>query len=165
MTSSYITYLLDYMDEVRRLHRADQSVYSLECWDGSAAYFQDNERFSELRDIDGNPAGDVPRGEPILLTADPKLNEEDFQRVECQTVQILSDDVWWTAYVRHTNIRIESAHVDKKTLLRILRSLGGTRKSSSRPGAKPVHPALQHIHDLLYLDMKNGREVYDVDKS
>ena len=82
----------------------------------------------------------------------------DFHGVECQTVQILSDDVWWTAYVRHTNIRIESAHVEKKILLRILRSLGGARESRGRPKAKPVHPALRHIHDLLYLDMKNGRE-------
>jgi hypothetical protein len=164
MTVPYITYLLGYMDEVRRLHRADNSVYSLECWDGSAAYFQDNERLSELRDVDGTPAGDVPTGEPILLTADPKLNEEDFQRVDCQTVQILSDDVWWTACVKHTNIRIDSAHVEKKILLRILRSLGGVRESRSRPAAKLVHPALRHIHDLLYLDMKDGRESYNADK-
>ena len=170
MTADYIAYLLGYMDEVRGLHRIDSSVYSLECWDGSAAYFQDNDRLAELRDVDGNPAGDVPRGEPILLTADPKFKEEDFQRVDCQTVQILSDDVWWTAYVRHTSIRIESAHVEKKTLLRILRSLGGARAPAApaRPaqkGAKPVHPAIQHIHDLLYLDMKNGRELYDSEKN
>ncbi len=32
MTAEYISYLLDYMDEVRRMHRADNAVYSLECF-------------------------------------------------------------------------------------------------------------------------------------
>jgi hypothetical protein len=164
ITAQYINYLLGYMDEVRRLHRADNAVYGLECWDGSPAYFQDNDKLQELCDIDGNLAGDVPRGEPILLTADPQFGEADFQRVECQSVQVLSEDVWWTAYVKHTNIRIESAHIEKKTLLRILRSLGIARPS--RP-AKPklFHQAVRRIHDLLYLDMQNGREFYNPDKS
>jgi len=163
MTKEYITYLLGYMDEVRRLHRADDSVFSLECFDASPRYFQDNDKLGELRDIDGNLAGEVPRGEPILLTSDPKFGDDDFQRVECQSVQIVSDDVWWTAYLKHTNTRIESAHVEKKTLLRILRSLGSER--DSRPTTrKAVHPAIQRIHDLLYLDTKDGRKAYDPNK-
>ena len=165
MTAEYITYLLNYMDDVRRLHRADNAVYSLECWDGSPGCFRLNDKLQELRDIDGNLAGDVPRGEPILLAADPQFDEADFQRVECQSVQILSEDVWWTAYVKHTNIRIESAHVDKKTLLRIYRSLGGVRESRGQAKAKPIHPAIRRIHDLLYLDMQDGREFYNPEKS
>ena len=31
MTAEYILYLLGYMEEVRRMHRADDAVYSLEC--------------------------------------------------------------------------------------------------------------------------------------
>jgi len=165
MTAEYVSYLLDYMDEVRRLHRSDNAVYSLECWDGSPACFKSNDKLQELRDVDGDLAADVPRGESILLTADPKFDEGDFQRVECQSVQILSEDVWWTAYVKHTCIRIESAHVEKKTLLRILRSLGGTRKCRSQPKARPIPPVVRQIHDLLYLDMMNGREFYNPEKS
>ncbi|MCY2928818.1 MAG: hypothetical protein NTV86_04865 [Planctomycetota bacterium] len=165
LTAEYLTYLLGYMDEVRRLHRADDSVYNLECWDGRAAYFKDNDWFQELRDIDGKLVADLPKGEPILLAADSQFDEADFQRVECQSVQIVSEDLWWTAYVKHSNIRIESAHVDKKTLLKILRSLGGVWKSRRHAKARLVPPAVQRIHDLLYLDMKNGREIYDPDKS
>ena len=164
MTAEYIAYLLSYMDEVRRMHRADNAVYSLECWDGSPVYFKSNDKLQELRDVDGDLAADVPRGEPILLTADPKFDEGNFQRVECQSVQILSEDVWWTAYVKHTGIRIESAHVEKKTLLRILRSLGGTRKHRSQPKARPIPPVVRQIHDLLYLDMMNGGECYNPEK-
>ena len=165
MTVEYIAYLLDYMDEVRRMHRADNAVYSLECWDGGPLYFQSNDRLQELRDVNGDLAADAPRGEPILLTADPKFNEADFQRVECQSVQVLSEDVWWTAYVKHTNIRIESGHVEKKTLLRILRSLGGTRERRSQPKARPIPPVVRQIHDLLYLDIVDDRDVYNPEKS
>ena len=31
MTAEYILYLLGYMEEVRRMHQADDAVYSLEC--------------------------------------------------------------------------------------------------------------------------------------
>jgi hypothetical protein len=164
MTAEYILYLLGYMDEVGRMHRADDAVYSLECWDGSFSYFQFNDKLEDLRDVDGNLAVDVPRGEPILLTADPQFREDDFQRVECQTVQIISEDVWWTAYVKHTNTRIESAHVEERTLLRILRSLGGDWKHGGNPRVNPTLPSVRRIHDLLYLDMKNGREFYNPDK-
>lgn len=34
---------------------------------------------------------------------------------------------------------------------------------NARPTA--VHPAIQRIHDLLYLDMKDGQEFYDPDKN
>ena len=165
MTAEYILYLLGYMDEVSRMHRADNAVYSLECWDGSSLYFQFNDRLGEIRDVDGNPAVDVPRGEPILLTADPQFKEDDFQRVECQTVQIISEDVWWAAYVKHTNTRIESAHVEKRTLLRILRSLGGAGERRGKPRAKPIPPAIRQIHDLLYLDMRGKRTFYNPDKA
>jgi hypothetical protein len=165
MTAEYVAYLLAYMDEIRRLHRADNSVYSLECWDASPAYFRSNDKLQELRDVDGDLAGDVQPGEPILLTAAPGFSEDDFQRVECQTVQVAKDGVWWTAYVKHTKIRIESAHIEKKTLLRIFRSLGGVRESRGRAKAKSIHPVIRRIHDLLYLDMENGREFYSPDKN
>ena len=164
MTVEYISYLLNYMDEIRRMHRADNAVYSLECWDGSPGYFRDNDKFGELRDVDGDLAGDVPEGEPILLAVDPKFNEDDFQRVDCMSVQILIEDVWWTAYVKHTGIRIESGHVEKKTLLRIFRSLGGNWESRRHAKARPVPPTIRRIHDLLYLDTKDGRESYDPDR-
>ncbi len=164
MTAEYISYLLGYMDEVRRMRRADNGIYAIKCWDATPSLFRLNDKFQELRDVDGDLAADVPQGEPILLTADPSFREEDFQRVECQTVQVTNDDVWWSAYVKHTGIRIESAQIQKKTLVRIQRSLGIARP---RPPAKPKpsHPGIRRIHDLLYLDMQDGRESYDPDKS
>ena len=97
MTVEYVAYLLDCMDEVRRLHRADNAVYSLECWDAGPSYVPCSDKLEGLRDVDGNLVGDVPRGEPILLTADPSFEEEDVQRVDCQTVQVSRDEAWWTA--------------------------------------------------------------------
>ena len=67
-------------------------------------YFHSNDRFQELRDVDGNVAADTPRGEPILLTAGPGLDEEGFQRVEGQMANVAQDGIFWTAYVKHSDI-------------------------------------------------------------
>jgi hypothetical protein len=164
MTAEYVAYLLGYMDQVRTLHRADNGVYAIKCWDASPRLFRSNDKLQELRDVDGDLAADVQPGEPILLTAAPGFSEDDFQRVDCQTVQISNEDVWWTAYVKHSGIRIESAQIQKKTLLRIQRSFGIAQPSrTAKP--KPSHSAIRRIHDLLYLDMKNGREFYNPEKS
>ena len=165
MTAEYVAYLLGYMEEVRRLHRSDMAVYAIECWDAGAAYFRFNERFRSLRDIDGDVLMDVPRGEPILLTADPRFAEADHAQVDCRTVQVSKDDAWWTAYVKHTDIRIESAHVPVKTLLRIQRSCGGAGKPRKPDKARPVDPAIRKIHDLLYLDERGGRQFYNPNKA
>ena len=122
MSANYVAYLLKYMDKVKQLHQADENVYALECWDAGPVYFRFNDSFEQITDIDGNLAPDVPRSEPILLETGPQFNEEDFSRVECQTVNVLKDEVWWTAYVKHANTRIESAPILKKTLLKIQRS-------------------------------------------
>ena len=164
MTAIYVADLLGYMDEVVRLHKADDSVYNIECWDATPSYFRLNDRMEAIRDIGGDLAVEVPRGDPILLTADPRFKEADFQRVDCRTVQVATDEVWWTAYVKHSGIRIESAQIQKKTLLRIQRSFGIAH--STRPAKpKPSHQVARRIHDLLYLDMKNGREFYSPDKN
>jgi hypothetical protein len=165
MAAFYMADLLWYMDEVARLHRADDSVYNIECWDGTPSYFRFNDRLEEIRDIYGDLAIDVPRGDPILLTANPSFGEEEFQRVECQTVQTAEDEVWWTAYVKHTNVRIETARVSKKILLKIWNRF--PKEEGSCPAKRPVppHPAVRQIHDLLYLDMQGARTFYNPDKA
>ncbi|MGB2966161.1 MAG: hypothetical protein WBD14_01970, partial [Phycisphaerae bacterium] len=99
------------------MRRADESLYSIELWDATAAYFRWNLRLENVQDVYGESAADVPRGEPVLLTDDPGFEREDFQEVECRTVQAAEDEVWWTAYVKHTNVRIETAHIPRKVFL------------------------------------------------
>lgn len=123
LSAEYVANLLKYMEHVRQLHRTDKSMYSLECWDASPAYFSSNDAMQELRDVDGALAVDAPRGEPILLAEPPKIAEGHFQRVECQTVGVSRDSIWWTAYVKHTDTRIDTFPVPRKTLLRIRRIL------------------------------------------
>lgn len=165
LTPEYVADLLWYMAEAARLHRADDSVYDLECWDATPSYFRFNDRLEEIRDIYGDLAVDVPRGEPILLTADPAFGEEEFQRVECQTVQVSGDEVWWTAYVKHTNVRIETARVSKKVLLKIQDRFPEEDRRYTGKRPVPPHPAVRQIHDLLYLDMRNSREFYNSEKA
>jgi len=164
MTAIYVADLLWYMDEVVRLHKADDSVYNIECWDATPSYFRLNDRLEAIRDIHGDLAVDVPRGDPLLLTADPQFKEDDFQRVDCRTVQVATDEVWWTAYVRHTDVRIETAHVSKKTLLKIWNRFPKEEGGYVARRPVPPHPVVREIHDLLYLDMRGTRMFYSPDK-
>ena len=165
MSAAYVADLLWYMDEVARFHRADDSVYNLECWDSTPSYFRFNDRLEVVRDIYGDLAVNVPRGDPILLTEDPKFGEEEFQRVECKTVQVSVDEVWWTAYVKHTNVRIESARVSRKTLLKIQDRFPEEERRHTGKRSMPPHPAIRSIHDLLYLDMRGERTFYNPGKT
>jgi len=122
LSRPYVSDLLRYMEQVSQMHEADKTVYSLALWDTTAAYFPFGERLEEIRGVDGDLAVDVPRGEPILLAVRPEIAEEDLQRVDCQTVHVSRDEVWWTAYVKHSNIRIETAPIPQRVLLRVLGS-------------------------------------------
>ena len=122
MTAKYVAHLLQYMDKVAEMQQADGSVYNLECWDSNPRFFCWSEKLDEL------PESYV--GQPNLLNADPQFDENDLQRVECQTVRISEDDACWTAGLRHTDISVETDYVSKGTLLRILRSLGGTQSTT-----------------------------------
>jgi len=165
ITPDYVDDLLWYMGEVARMRRADESLYSIELWDATAAYFRWNLRLENVQDVYGESAADVPRGEPVLLTDDPGFEREDFQEVECRTVQAAEDEVWWTAYVKHTNVRIETAHLPRKVLLEIRRRFPCAERGGSPRRPVPVHPAIRQIHDLLYLDVRGSQEFYNPDKA
>ena len=164
VTPKYVVWLLEHMNRIARMGETDNSVYSLACWDGSASYLRFSDKLVQIPDTDGNPAADVPRSEPILLAGVLGLDDTDFQRVECGMVHIAKDEVWWSCVVKHTDVRIETAHVGRDTLRRIH---GHLRPGEANPASgehTEVHPALQRIHDLLYLDHRNGKGVWDPDK-
>jgi hypothetical protein len=160
MTAEYVIHLLRHMDKVAGLQQVDEGVYALECWDSSPGFFCWNDKLEELSDILGNSVVNSSIGEPVLLDADPRFGEEHFQRVECLTVQISEDDVWWTACVKNANTRIETDHVPKETLLEILDSFGESHEPCSMDGDS----AVRRVHDLLYLDADGDREYFNPEK-
>ena len=164
MTPDYVEDILWYMSEVARMRRADENLYSIELWDATPTYFRWTLRLETVQDIYGESAADVPRGESVLLTEDPRFAEEDFQEVECRTVQAAEDEVWWTAYVKHTNVRIETAHIPRKVLLEIRKRFPPADRGGSPRRPVAVHPAIRQIHDLLYLDVRGSQEFYNPDK-
>ena len=121
LTPAYVKELLQYRNMVTFLHWADDRIYNLEYWDATCRYFRNNDQLVGLKDIQGQPISNMPRGEPIILGSVPEIAEDDFQQVECQTVQVGTQDIWWVGYVKHTNIRIETAHINYRVLERLPR--------------------------------------------
>jgi hypothetical protein len=115
-TPEYVVGILKYMDLVTRLHRKDQSLYCLERWDSEAQYLSYTEELETIQDVRSRMVTEIPRGEPILLSDEPELPDAALVRVECATIQISPIEVWWTAYIKHTDDRAQTMHLAKRVL-------------------------------------------------
>lgn len=133
LTPVYVNELLQYRNLVSFLYRADQMIYALECWDATPLYFRANETFDDLKDIYGKPVSDISCGEPTILDSDPELADEDIQWTECQSVQVGHDELWWVAYVKHSNIRIETVHIRADVLDTVQRLFPPADKNTDTP--------------------------------
>ena len=121
LTPEYVVEILKYMDLVARLYKKDNHLYCLKRWDYGAQFVSWFEHLETIRDVRDRIASDIPRGEPILLSVELELPDTAFVRVECMTIQISHNDVWWTAYIKHTSDRVESMRISKKVLRDIQR--------------------------------------------
>lgn len=148
LTPAYVNGLLQYRNLISFLYRADRTIYCLECWDPTPLYFRTNETFECLKDIHGQAVGDIPRGEPIILSSDPEMSDEDFQSIECQTVQVSHDELCWAAHVKHSNIRIGTTYINYKVLETIQRRFPTQGMRTRKRGlARVVKPEILGIKD------------------
>ena len=119
LTPAYIKELLRYQGMVAFLHWADDRVYNLEYFDDTCRFFRDNDKLRGLQDIHDHPIEYIIPHDPIILGRDPEIAEDDFQPVACQSVSVGAREFWWVGFVKHTNIRIETAHIDYRLLRKI----------------------------------------------
>ena len=130
LTPAYVKELLQYRNMVSFLHWADDRLYNLEYFDDTCRYFRDNDQLVGLKDIHDRPIGGMPKGEPVILGSVPEIAAYDFSEVECQTVQVGTQEIWWVGYVKHTNIRIETAHINCRVLERLPRRFSHRQERS-----------------------------------
>ena len=116
LAPAYIKELLQYRNLVSFLHWADDRLYNLEYFDDTCRYFRDNDQLVGLKDIHDRPITKMPRGEPVILSSIPEITAYDFSEVECRSVSVGTQEIWWVAYINHTNIRIETAHINCRVL-------------------------------------------------
>ncbi len=164
MTADYVADLLWYTEEVRQLYKVDDSIYALECWDGTPSYFRFNEKLETLKDFRGKLAVKVPKGVPILLTAEPGI-----QGGRLSAGRLLHGP---GGQERGLVVGLRQAHQRPHH-----DCPGFQRDPAEDPGSvhegRRCFPAEEtstcascraQIHDLLYLDMKNERFYYDAEK-
>ena len=126
MTLEYVAKLLKYMAQARRIWKADNHVSCVERWDNSGRYLGFNDKMESLRDIHGTLLCDVSGEDPILLNGDPQFPETAFSRVECQALHVSHDGLWYSTYIKNSNVRLETSEVSRKTLCLIRKSFNPT---------------------------------------
>lgn len=115
LTRNTLAELLSYCSVIETLQEQNSLVYSLECWDATPVCISQCDELHELVDINGLVFDDRVNGQPFWPTSDLP-DSLDYQPIDCQTIVIGSDEIWWSCYIKHTSVRLESAHVSKDQL-------------------------------------------------
>ena len=115
LTRDTLAELLSYCSFMETLQQQNPWVYNLECWDASPVCISQCDELFNLVDVSGLIFDDRVNGQPFWPTTDLP-NGLDYQPIDCQTVQISSDEIWWSCFIKHTLMRLESSHVSKETL-------------------------------------------------
>jgi hypothetical protein len=108
--------ILEYMDEAARVREKIDSLYCLDIFDYSTqafSYFEaGGELLDEISGFDGNDLTEVPEGFEIP--------EDNYQRTECDSVEVQENSFKWKMFVKHTDVRISSPQLDKELLEKIV---------------------------------------------
>ena len=115
LSRSYLAELLSYCSVIETLKQQTLWIYNLECWDASPVCISQCDELFNLVEMNGLVFDDRINGQPFWPTSDLP-DGLDYQPIDCQTVQIGSDEIWWSCYIKHTSVRLESAHVSKDQL-------------------------------------------------
>ena len=115
LSRAYLAELLSFCSMIETLQQHNSWIYNLECWDVSLVCISQCDLLYDLTDSAGLVFDDRLNGRPFWPTT--KLPDDlDYQPIDCKTVQIGSDEIWWSCFIKHTSVRLESAHVSKDQL-------------------------------------------------
>ena len=115
LTRETLAEWLSFCSFIETLQQQNPWVYNLECWDASPVCISQCDELFDLVDINGLVFDDRVNGQSFWPATDLP-DGLDYQPIDCQTVQIGSDEIWWSCYIKHTSARLESAHISKDQL-------------------------------------------------
>jgi len=104
--------ILGYMMTASTIRTLDARFYKLSFWDDAEIFGYHEDMPKEWEDLDDIIP--IPNGLPE--TADPK----DYARIECTTLNVTPEGIFWSGYIKHTSIRWESWFVSKEMLEELL---------------------------------------------
>ena len=106
--------LIDAFAKARDDSNLGTSLYKLVLWNYDVSYVAVG--------VDEEYEGDVwdDRAAP-LDDKDPRVAEylENKVRMECETINVCDDRVYWQAILKHSSVRLESGSISKATLEKI----------------------------------------------
>ena len=114
--------------------------------------------------LDLNNNGSRDSGEPERVDEDPDVdNQNDFE----PGIRSIDDDGWQLERAQRSRMALFDMHKPSIAQVHGHCLAGGTdivvENRAGMPQQDAVHPAVRQIHDLLYLDVQDGREFYNPD--
>ena len=109
---------LGYINEINEL-RNIPSIYNLQTFDYSVTYFSFYEELGGLID-EFEKTNKLKLFEDVVICPDDyEIPTEAIQRTECNILNIMKDTIKWNAFVKHTNIEVETKHISIDILKQI----------------------------------------------
>lgn len=106
LTKEQIDEILSKCEAAQLLEEKDSTFYKLE-------YFDYTPDWLENYDLPDDIAERIEGDETVVITEE--LNAEPVC-VDCSALNIKPNKVFWSGYIKHTNIRVETAMISVETL-------------------------------------------------
>lgn len=108
--------LLCLMEEADRMKKVYPELYGLELWDGSPDWIESagtvNEETAGLLDV-------LNSENECIEQEDIDTEGAEMSRVECGTIFVQPDEVYWLAIVKHTDVKVETSALLLKDIEKI----------------------------------------------
>ena len=104
--------ILGYMMTASTIRTLDARFYKLSFWDDAEIFGYHKGMPKEWKDLDDI----IPMPIGLPGTADPK----DYARIECTTLNVTPESIFWAGHIKHTSTRWESWSVSKEMLEKLL---------------------------------------------
>ncbi|MBE3095513.1 MAG: hypothetical protein IMZ44_00105 [Planctomycetes bacterium] len=114
------------MDLVQTLVAA-HGLHAVEWVDDSPDYYGGDDDADEL-DEDETPP---PRWDHGESPVSPWSHGESPGRTDCDRLVVMADCLWWSAYVKQTDVRVETSSLSRGELVRLLASVIAVPPGSS----------------------------------
>jgi len=127
-----VTHMLNLMDEAYNLKQRIGSLHTIEIFEGRFDWFSYYEEMDEvLREAKRVSGTEGDMYGVYFVPDDFEYPEDNHERMECETVMVAPDEIWWEAYLKYSDITYRTIRLTRADLMEIKDELEKTEKETA----------------------------------